>query len=306
MEGSSMKQLAKELAKAEVGQVLQNESLARYTTMKIGGPADILVMPSSVAGVEKTLELVKKYKTKWTAIGRGSNLLVSDKGIEGVVIRLGEGLDKLEVEGTTIRVGGGYPLIKLSTILSRQGLSGLEFASGIPGSVGGAVYMNAGAHKSDMSEILMRACILFENGAIEWLTKEEMEFSYRTSVLQKKRPGIVLETELQLKKGNREEIVSIMQKNKDYRRETQPWNHPCAGSIFRNPLPNFAGNLVEKAGLRGYQIGGAKISEMHGNFIVNAGSASAQDVLDLIAFVKKTILEQFDVEMHTEVEIIGR
>ncbi|MBY0598417.1 UDP-N-acetylmuramate dehydrogenase [Bacillus bingmayongensis] len=301
-----MKQLAKELIEAEVGKVLENEVLARYTTMKIGGPADILIVPSSVSGVEKTLDLVKKYHTKWTAIGRGSNLLVSDKGIEGVVIRLGEGLDHLEVEGTTVRVGGGYPLIKLSTLLSRQGLAGLEFASGIPGSVGGAVYMNAGAHKSDMSEVLMRARIMFEDGTMKWLTKEEMEFSYRTSILQTKRPGIVVEAELQLKAGNRKEIVGIMQKNKDYRRETQPWNHPCAGSIFRNPLPNFAGDLVEKAGLRGYQIGGAKISEMHGNFIVNAGSASAQDVLDLIAFVKKTIKEKFGVDMHTEVEIIGR
>ncbi|MDM5189614.1 UDP-N-acetylmuramate dehydrogenase [Bacillus sp. DX4.1] len=301
-----MKQLAKELMEAEVGKVLENESLARYTTMKIGGPADILIVPSSVAGVEKALELVGKYETKWTAIGRGSNLLVSDKGIEGVVIRLGEGLDHLEVEGTTVRVGGGYPLIKLSTLLSRQGLSGLEFASGIPGSVGGAVYMNAGAHKSDVSEILTKARIMFEDGTIAWVTKEELEFSYRTSILQTKRPGIVLEAELKLTEGNREEIVGVMQKNKDYRRETQPWNHPCAGSIFRNPLPNFAGDLVEKAGLRGHQIGGAKISEMHGNFIVNAGSASAQDVLDLIAFVKKTIKEKFDVDMHTEVEIIGR
>ncbi|PEK22173.1 UDP-N-acetylenolpyruvoylglucosamine reductase [Bacillus pseudomycoides] len=300
-----MKQLAKELIEAEVGKVLENEALARYTTMKIGGPADILIVPSSVAGVENTLDLVKKYNTKWTAIGRGSNLLVSDKGIEGVVIRLGEGLDHLEVEGTTVRVGGGYPLIKLSTLLSRQGLAGLEFASGIPGSVGGAVYMNAGAHKSDMSEILMSARIMFEDGTMKWLTKEEMGFSYRTSVLQTKRPGIVVEAKLQLKEGNREEIVGVMQKNKDYRRETQPWNHPCAGSIFRNPLPNFAGDLVEKAGLRGHQIGGAKISEMHGNFIVNAGSASAQDVLDLIAFVKKTIKEKFGVDMHTEVEIIG-
>ena len=301
-----MKQLAKELIEAEVGKVLENEALARYTTMKIGGPADILIVPSSVAGVEKTLDLVKKYNTKWTAIGRGSNILISDKGIEGVVIRLEEGLDHLEVEGTTVRVGGGYPLIKLSTLLSRQGLAGLEFASGIPGSVGGAVYMNAGAHKSDMSEILLRARIMFEDGTMKWLTKEEMEFSYRTSVLQTKRPGIVVEVELQLKEGNREEIVGVMQKNKDYRRETQPWNHPCAGSIFRNPLPNFAGDLVEKAGLRGHQIGGAKISEMHGNFIVNAGSASAQDVLDLIAFVKKTIKEKFGVDMHTEVETIGR
>lgn len=198
------------------------------------------------------------------------------------------------------------PLLKLSTLLSRQGLAGLEFASGIPGSVGGAVYMNAGAHKSDISNVLSKALILFENGTIEWLMNREMEFSYRTSVLQTKRPGIILEAEFQLQVGKREEIVRNMQKNKDYRRETQPWNHPCAGSVFRNPLPEFAGNLVEKAGLRGYQIGGAQISEMHGNFIVNTGGASAQDVLSLIALIKHTIKEKFGIDMHTEVEIIGR
>ncbi|HGH7178479.1 UDP-N-acetylmuramate dehydrogenase [Bacillus luti] len=301
-----MEQLVNELIKANVGRVLVNEPLARYTTMKIGGPADILIVPKHVTSIEKTLQLVKQYKTKWTVIGRGSNLLVSDKGIEGVVIRLGEGLDHLEVENHRVRVGGGYPLIKLSTLLSRQGLAGLEFASGIPGSVGGAVYMNAGAHKSDISNVLSKALILFENGTIEWLMNREMEFSYRTSVLQTKRPGIVLEAEFQLQVGKREEIVKNMQKNKDYRRETQPWNHPCAGSVFRNPLPEFAGNLVEKAGLRGYQIGGAQISEMHGNFIVNTGGASAQDVLSLIALIKHTIKDKFGIDMHTEVEIIGR
>ncbi|MDP7989836.1 UDP-N-acetylmuramate dehydrogenase [Bacillus sp. MHSD_36] len=301
-----MEQLVNELIEANVGRVLVDEPLARYTTMKIGGPADILIVPKHVAGIEKTLQLVKKYKKKWTVIGRGSNLLVSDLGIEGVVIRLGEGLDHLEVEKHRVRVGGGYPLIKLSTLLSRQGLAGLEFASGIPGSVGGAVYMNAGAHKSDISNILSKALILFEDGTIDWLTHEEMEFSYRTSVLQTKRPGIVLEAEFQLQIGECEGIVSIMQKNKDYRRETQPWNHPCAGSVFRNPIPYFAGDLIEKAGLRGYQIGGAQISEMHGNFIINTGGASAQDVLSLIALVKQTIKDKFSVEMHTEVEIIGR
>lgn len=301
-----MEQLVNELIEANVGRVLVNEPLARYTTMKIGGPADILIVPKHVAGIEKILQLVKKYKIKWTVIGRGSNLLVSDKRIEGVVIRLGEGLDHLEVEKHRVRVGGGYPLIKLSTLLSRQGLAGLEFASGIPGSVGGAVYMNAGAHKSDISNILSKALILFENGTIEWLTNRGMEFSYRTSVLQTKRPGIVLEAEFQLQVGEREEIVRNMQKNKDYRRETQPWNHPCAGSVFRNPIPYFAGDLVEKAGLRGYQIGGAQISEMHGNFIINTGGASAQDVLDLISLIKHTIKDKFGVEMHTEVEIIGR
>ncbi|MGZ4159937.1 MAG: UDP-N-acetylmuramate dehydrogenase, partial [Neobacillus sp.] len=169
-----------------------------------------------------------------------------------------------------------------------------------------AVYMNAGAHGSDISNILKKAHVLFEDGTMEWLSKEEMEFTYRTSVLQKKRPGIVVEAVFILSKGDKAAIVSQMQKNKDYRKDTQPWNFPCAGSIFRNPLPNYAGKLIEIAGLKGHSIGGAKISEMHGNFIVNAGSATAGDVLSLIQFVKDTIYNLYEIKMETEVEIIGR
>jgi UDP-N-acetylmuramate dehydrogenase len=185
-------------------------------------------------------------------------------------------------------------------------MSGLEFASGIPGSVGGAVYMNAGAHGSDISKILTRAHILFEDGTMEWISNEEMKFSYRTSVLQKIRPGIVVEATFQLVEGDKAAIVSQMLKNKDYRKDTQPWNFPCAGSIFRNPLPNYAGKLIEVAGLKGYSIGGAKISEMHGNFIVNSGNATASDVLALIQYVKDTIYSLYEIKMETEVEIIGR
>ena len=301
-----MNKLTAALNEAEVGKVLENEPLAKHTTIKIGGPANLLVEPQDLDSLSKTLSIVKKHGAKWRAIGRGSNLLVSDEGIEGVVIKLGTGLDSLLVEEETITVGGGFSLVKLSTMISKKGLSGLEFASGIPGSLGGAVYMNAGAHGSDMSKILVKALVLFENGSMEWLSNEEMEFSYRTSVLQKKRPGICLEAVLTLKKGTKEKIVAEMQKNKDYRRETQPWNYPCAGSIFRNPLPNYAGQLIEEANLKGYQIGGAKISEMHGNFIVNAGNAKAKDVLDLIQYVKDTIFKKYQVKIETEVEIIGR
>lgn len=301
----NMQQLANELKQANVGKILTSEPLARHTTMKIGGPADIMVIPNNVESVEQTMKFIQQYGIKWTVIGRGSNLLVSDNGIEGVVLKFGEGLDHLEIKDTIVRVGAGYPLVRLATNISKQGLAGLEFASGIPGSVGGAIYMNAGAHKSDMSQIVSRVHILFADGTVEWLTHKDLMFSYRTSILQKERPGIVLEAELALSKGDREQVFSVMQKNKDYRKETQPWNYPCAGSIFRNPLPNHAGNLVERAGLKGYQIGGAQISPMHGNFIVNTGGATAADVLQLIDFVKRTIKEKYGVEMHTEVEMIG-
>ncbi|AZB42841.1 UDP-N-acetylmuramate dehydrogenase [Bacillus sp. FJAT-42376] len=301
-----MENVIKELELAGIGKVFVNEPLSKHTTMKIGGPADCLVVPKDINSLETIIKIVKKNGVKWRAIGRGSNLLVSDEGIEGVVIKLGEGLDHMEIDGDVLTVGGGYSVIKLATIISKKGLSGLEFASGIPGSIGGAVYMNAGAHGSDMSKILMKAHVLFEDGTFEWLTNEDMHFSYRTSLLQKERPGICLEAVLKLEAGEKEEIVKVMQKNKDYRRDTQPWNFPCAGSIFRNPLPEYAGSLVEKAGLKGHKIGGAQVSEMHGNFIVNAGGATASDVLNLIAFVKETILEKNGIELETEVEIIGR
>ncbi|MCZ0755526.1 UDP-N-acetylmuramate dehydrogenase [Anoxybacillus sp. J5B_2022] len=301
-----MQTLVKELVETKVGKVKENELLAHHTTIKIGGPADVFVEPDSSESLRKVMAIVRKHQVNWRAIGRGSNLLVSDDGIEGVVIKIGEGLDELVIDGEEVTVGGGYPLIKLVTVISKQGLSGLEFAGGIPGSVGGAVYMNAGAHGSDMSRIVKKAQILFPDGTIEWLTNEQMEFSYRTSVLQTKRPGICLAAVLQLKKGEREEIVAAMQKNKDYRRDTQPWNYPCAGSIFRNPLPNYAGKLIEEAGLKGYAIGGAKISEQHANFIVNTGNAKAKDVLDLISYVKRTIHQLYGIHLETEVEIIGR
>jgi len=298
--------LLRELNEYQVGTVKKDEELARHTTMKIGGPADLFIEPTSIEGLKKTMQLVQKYRINWRTIGRGSNLLVSDQGIEGVVIKLGNNLKDMKLDGTQLTVGAGYSIVALAVLISKKGLSGLEFASGIPGSVGGAVYMNAGAHGSDISKILTDAHILFEDGSLQWLTNDEMEFSYRTSVLQRKRPGIVVEARFQLTEGDKEQIVAVMQKNKDYRKVTQPYDSPCAGSIFRNPLPHFAGKLIEEAGLKGFQIGGAQISEMHGNFIVNAGNAKAFDVLQLIEYVKKTIMEKYNIQMETEVEIIGK
>jgi UDP-N-acetylmuramate dehydrogenase len=301
-----MDEIITELQNFNIGKVKKNELLVNHTTIKIGGPADLFIEPSSGENLKLVMGVIKKHRLNWRAIGRGSNLLVSDNGIEGAVIKLGSGIDELKLNGTEITVGGGHSLISLATLISKKGLSGLEFASGIPGSVGGAVYMNAGAHGSDISKILTRAHILFEDGTMEWLSNDEMKFSYRTSVLQKMRPGIVVEATFQLLEGDRAAIVSQMNKNKDYRKDTQPWNFPCAGSIFRNPLPNYAGKLIEVAGLKGFSIGGAKISEMHGNFIVNAGNASAGDVLALIQHVKDTIYSLYEIKMETEVEIIGR
>lgn len=302
-----MEQFVEKLRKENIGRVVINEPLSKHTTIKLGGPAQVYVEPNDIQSLQKLIELIRIEKKEWFVIGRGSNLLVKDGGIKGVVINLSKGIQHLRfVNEDQIIVGAGYPLIKLVTVMSRKGLSGLEFAGGIPGSVGGAVYMNAGAHGSDMSNIVKRVHVLFSDGTMKWITNKDMQFSYRTSCLQKLR-GIVVEAEIQLKKGNIDIIVAEMSKYKDYRRQTQPWNDPCCGSVFRNPLPEYAGALIEKAGLKGKQIGGVMISHLHGNFIVNVDRevAKTQDVLNLIAFTKQMIKEKFNIELETEVEIVG-
>ncbi|MFA8437586.1 UDP-N-acetylmuramate dehydrogenase [Pueribacillus sp. YX66] len=302
-----MEQFAETLRQENIGHVVINEPLSKHTTIKLGGPAELYVEPKDVESLIRLMDFIGTAGKEWFVIGRGSNLLIKDGGIKGVVINLAKGIQHLNyVDEERIVVGGGYPLIKLVTIISRKGLSGLEFAGGIPGSVGGAVYMNAGAHGSDMSNIVTRVHVLFSDGTMKWLTNKDMQFSYRTSRLQAER-GIVVEVEMQLKKGDKDRIVQEMKKHKDYRRDTQPWNDPCCGSVFRNPLPDHSGALIEKAGLKGKKMGGVMISSMHGNFIINVDKdkAKAQDVLDLIAFIKQTIKEKYNIELETEVEIVG-
>ena len=299
-----MDRLVKRLQEANVGQLKENEPLANHTTWKIGGPARLLVIPKDIECLITTLVITNERNVPAFIIGRGSNLLISDEGIEGVVVKITDCLDHLEVNGEEVLVGAGYSLIKLATILSKQGLSGLEFAGGIPGSVGGAVFMNAGAHKSDISKILKKARVLYPDGTEKWYNNEEMGFSYRTSRLQKDQ-GICLEAIFVLEKGNREEIVAEIQKNKQYRKMTQPWDYPCCGSVFRNPPGHHAGKLIEDAGLKGFTIGGAQVSTMHANFIVNVGGAKAVDVLKLIDYIKAEVYRKYNVEMETEVEMVG-
>lgn len=299
-----MDRLIKEFQKANIGQLKTKEPLANHTTWKIGGPADVLVIPKDIESLVTTIKLAKQHNIPIFIIGRGSNLLISDKGISGVVIKISDCIDHLEINGDQITVGAGFSLIKLATMMSKKGLSGLEFAGGIPGSVGGAVFMNAGAHKSDVSNILVKTKVLYPDGSLIWYNNEEMQFSYRTSRLQKDL-GICLEAVFQLQKGNREEIIAEIQKNKEYRKKTQPWDYPCCGSVFRNPLPHHAGKLIEDAGLKGFTIGGAQVSTMHANFIVNIGGATAKNVLELIDYVKKEIYKKFKVQLETEVEVVG-
>ncbi|MGG0937795.1 UDP-N-acetylmuramate dehydrogenase [Brevibacillus centrosporus] len=299
-----MKQIAEELLQAGIEKVWTNEPLANHTTWRIGGPADLLIQPKDKDSLQAAFQIIHRHEIPWSVIGRGSNLLVRDRGIRGAVLKVAEGLSHCEFRGEEVCVGAGYSMIRLAMETGKMGLTGMEFAGGIPGTVGGAVYMNAGAHGSDLSRILIDAEILFENGERKVLTNEELSFSYRTSLLQQ-RKGIVVEARFRLHPGDRKEIAATLAANKERRRLTQPLQMPCAGSVFRNPPGDHAGRLIEAAGLKGYQIGGAQVSEKHSNFIVNCGGATATDVLTLIDYIRSTIQGKYGIDLHPEVLVVG-
>ncbi|OXM15685.1 UDP-N-acetylmuramate dehydrogenase [Paenibacillus herberti] len=295
-----------ELERANVGEIRQDVPLARYTTWRIGGPADVLIIPTGKQELILTMSILHRSGVPWTIIGKGSNMLVSDKGIRGVVIKAGDALDYVEFDGTQLRAGAAYSIIKLTVMAGKQGLTGLEFAGGIPGTVGGAVYMNAGAHGSDVSRIFKSAEIVLETGELVTWGPEEMAFSYRHSRLQEEGSrGVVLEAVLELHNGDRKEIAAALATHKERRRRTQPLQQPSCGSVFRNPPGNYAAKLVEESGLKGFSIGGAQVSTMHANFIVNTGQATAEDVLTLIAHIRSTVKNRTGIELMPEVLVVG-
>lgn len=300
-----MQQVQEALERLGVNDVRLNDPLARHTTWKVGGPADLLIYPHSQEELRQTLVVLREHQIPWMVIGRGSNLLVRDGGIRGAVIKVGKGLDHLQIEGDRVTVGGGYSTILLAAITAKKGLMGLEFAGGIPGNIGGAVYMNAGAHGSEIANVLTEAEILLETGETVRLTQPELKFRYRTSILQEELHGVVTEAVFQLQKGEREEIMARLSQFKEHRRKTQPLQHPCAGSVFRNPPGTHAGKLIEEAGLKGFQIGGAQISTLHGNFLINTGDAKAEDLIQLIKHIQQVIWERFEVKMIPEVHVVG-
>jgi UDP-N-acetylmuramate dehydrogenase len=300
-----MNDLENQLNKQGVGKVWINEPLAHHTTWKIGGPADILFQPANKKGLIHAMRMIFASQIPYMLIGRGSNLLVREKGIRGIVIKLGEGMDYLTYNDEQVNVGAGFSFIKLATMVAQRGLTGLEFAGGIPGTVGGAVYMNAGAHGSDVSRVLHSCEVIFEDGELAMLSNEEMKYAYRTSILQNERKGVCLEATFKLQEGNKQDILKNMSTHKNYRRQTQPLQLPSCGSVFRNPTPQSAGKLIEEAGLKGYRVGDAQISLLHANFIVNLGNASANDVLSLIGHVESTIKEKNGVDLHPEVQVVG-
>ncbi|MFD0588058.1 UDP-N-acetylmuramate dehydrogenase [Paenibacillus sp. GCM10027627] len=299
-----MEALIAELEKAGVGELLRNEPLSKHTTWKIGGPADLLILPRGKEGLVAAVRLLHRHGVEWTALGRGSNMLVGDRGIRGVVIKPASGLDYVRFDGGTVIAGASYSFIKLSVMAGKQGLTGLEFAGGIPGTAGGAVYMNAGAHGSDVSRIFKYADIVLETGELVRYGREDMRFAYRHSILHEMK-GLVAEAAFELEEGDKAEITANMASYKERRLRTQPLQMACAGSVFRNPPGDFAARLIQEAGLKGYSIGEAQVSELHANFIVNTGTATARDVLALMSHIQSTVEQRFGVKLVPEVLAVG-
>ncbi|MBC8079557.1 MAG: UDP-N-acetylmuramate dehydrogenase [Gorillibacterium sp.] len=299
-----MQQLISELRAQGTGDVLINEPLSSHTTWKIGGPADCLVIPETKDQLVQLIHILHKHEMPWFLLGRGSNILVSDKGIRGIVIKLGTGLSEARFENGLLYAGGGYSFIKLAVLAGKQGLTGLEFAGGIPGSVGGAVYMNAGAHGADVSRVLKQVDVVLENGETAVWRNDDLKYTYRHSVLHEQK-AIVTEAVSELEPGDRKEIAAAMATYKDRRLRTQPLQLPCAGSTFRNPVGHYAAKLIEDAGLKGLRVGGAEVSSLHANFIINTGNATAKDVLTLIDKIRKTIHEQFGITLIPEILVTG-
>lgn len=299
-----MQQWISKLSEQEVGTVLPNEPMSKYTTWKIGGPADALIVPENKQQLANLIRRLYEEQIPWLMVGKGSNMLVSDRGIRGAVIKLGRGMEQIQFRGTEVEAGGGASFVRLSIMAGKEGMTGLEFAGGIPGTVGGAVYMNAGAHGSDVSRIFKSAEIVLETGELVTYNARDMEFAYRHSILHGSR-GVVANAIFTLEEGDRLEIAAAMATYKDRRRKTQPLQQPCAGSVFRNPTGDHAARLIEAAGLKGRTIGGAQISELHANFIVNTGQATAEDVLALMELIKDTIATKYDIALVPEVYFVG-
>lgn len=280
-----------------------NEPMKNHTSFKIGGPVDILVTPETYEQVQYVIKHSKENNIPYFIMGNGSNLLVRDGGIRGLVIKFCK-LNKVRVEGNRIIAQSGVLLSKVSNVAARNNLQGFEFASGIPGSIGGALTMNAGAYNGEVSQVVESAVVLGKHGQILNLSKEELELGYRASSILK-NGYVVLEAVLKLKVGDSKSIYNRIKELTEKRKTKQPLEYPSAGSTFRRPQGYFAAKLIEESGLKGANVGDAEVSEKHSGFIINKGNASAKDILNLINIVQNTVKDKFDVELYTEVLIIG-
>lgn len=280
------------------------EPMSKHTTFRIGGPADFYLCPHSTKEVQQTVQICKEENLPYFILGNGSNLLVSDKGYRGVIIQLWKNFSDISVKDCCITAKAGALLSKVAAEALEEGLTGMEFASGIPGTIGGAVFMNAGAYGGEMKDIIKEVKVLDDQGEVRVLSNEEMKLGYRTSIV-KEKGYTVLSAVLQLKKGDVSVIRETMEDLKNRRTSKQPLDMPSAGSTFKRPEGYFAGKLIMDAGLRGYTVGGAQVSEKHCGFVINHANATAADVRQLMQDVKEKVKEQFGVELEPEVKMIG-
>ncbi|MEH2943890.1 UDP-N-acetylmuramate dehydrogenase [Lachnospiraceae bacterium KK002] len=279
------------------------EPMSRHITFRVGGPADYYVRPGREQ-IEPVAALCREFEIPWMVKGNGSNLLVGDKGVRGLVMELGKMAEHITVEGTVVRAEAGAMLSAVALQAARQELTGMEFASGIPGSIGGAVVMNAGAYGGEMKQILRKVTVFTPEGQEKELSLAELDLGYRHSCIPENR-YIVLEAELELQKGNGEAIRQRMAELKEQRFAKQPLEYPSAGSTFKRPEGYFAGKLIQDAGLRGYQVGGAQVSEKHCGFVINRGQATAGDIRQLIRDVQDRVEARTGVRLEPEVRFTG-
>ena len=284
--------------------ILLDEPMKKHTTFRLGGPADYFLSPSDVNQIPEIIHICRKEGIPWFVLGNGSNLLVSDQGYRGVVIQIYKNMNQITVEGTRIYAQAGALLSAVSKKAMEAGLTGMEFASGIPGTLGGAAVMNAGAYGGEMKDILVSVTVLTDEGEQKVLKAEELSLGYRTSII-KERGYIVLDVVLQLQAGDQDAIRKRMEELKVQRVTKQPLEYPSAGSAFKRPEGYFAGKLVQDAGLRGYRVGGAQVSEKHCGFVINTGDATASDVVRLIRNVQDIVWNKFEVRMEPEVKFLG-
>lgn len=280
------------------------EPMKKHTTFRIGGEADLFLRMENPHQLKEVQNYLQKLGMPYYILGNGSNLLVSDEGYRGVILEIADKMNTIRVEGNSIIAQAGALMSKIAHVAYEHGLTGFEFAAGIPGTIGGGVVMNAGAYGGELKNVVTTVEVLDQNGEFLSLDNQTMEFGYRTSIL-KKHPFIVTEVRMELQEGCKDEIKATMDDLAAKRREKQPLEYPSAGSTFKRPEGHFAGKLIMDAGLRGYQVGGAQVSEKHCGFVINKGEATAADVKQLVADVQQEVKKQFDVELEPEVIFLG-
>jgi UDP-N-acetylmuramate dehydrogenase len=286
--------------------ILSNVDLSDMTTYRVGGPAEWFAAPQNLEQLQAAQEWAQQEKLPITVLGAGSNLLISDRGLPGFVLSTRH-LRQQTLDANTglVIVEAGKPLPRLCWQVAEKGLSGLEWAVGVPGTVGGAVVMNAGAHDGTVADSLVSADVMDRDGTLKTLSRDQLQYSYRSSILQGSQM-IVLRATFQLAPGaDPEQVAQVTQSHRDHRLKTQPYDQPSCGSVFRNPLPKKAGWLIEQSDFKGFHVGGAQVSQKHANFIVNCGNATANDIYTLIAVIQQRILDKWDISLHPEVKMLG-